>query len=65
MATEVDSTVEELLDKKHATIQELLEAVFPMWFTPRLYTRVQNRTPVSIQWLAIKIVSLQAVITSQ
>jgi hypothetical protein len=43
--------VEELLEKKHATIEELLEVVFSMWFALWLYTR---------QWLAVDIESESA-----
>jgi hypothetical protein len=46
-ATEADETVKELLKKKHATIQELLEAVFSIQSILRLHTRDQNGAAVS------------------
>jgi hypothetical protein len=39
-ATVTDATVEVLLEMKHATIEELLEEVFYMWYAPRLYTEI-------------------------
>jgi hypothetical protein len=43
-ATQADATVAELLAEKHATIQELLEVVFHMQSTLRLYTMDRNGT---------------------
>jgi hypothetical protein len=38
----------ELLEKKHTTIKELLEAAFSTWFTLMSYTRDQNGAAVSV-----------------
>jgi hypothetical protein len=38
-AGKADATVDGLLEKKHATEEELLEAVFCVQSAPRLYTR--------------------------
>jgi hypothetical protein len=46
-ATEADATVEELLEKKYSTTEELLKAVFSMQSTLRVYTRDENRTGIS------------------
>jgi hypothetical protein len=46
-ATESDATVEELLEKKHATIDELFEAVLYMRSAPMLYTEDRKGTAVS------------------
>jgi hypothetical protein len=46
-ATEADATLEELLEKKHATIEEPLEAVFSVRFAPRPYTGGRNGAAVT------------------
>jgi hypothetical protein len=40
--TQADATVEELMEKKHATIGELLEAMFSMRSASRIYTGNRN-----------------------
>jgi hypothetical protein len=44
----------------NATTEKLLEAVFSMWFTLRLYTGDRNGSAVNDEWLAVKIVSESA-----
>jgi hypothetical protein len=39
---DADATVEELLEKKHATIEELLEMTFSMRSASRLYAGNRN-----------------------
>jgi hypothetical protein len=51
VAKEAEATVEGLAEKKHTTTEELLEVVFCAWNCS--------------QWLAVEIVSLQAVSISQ
>jgi hypothetical protein len=46
-AIEADATSDGLLNKKHATISKLLEAVFSMRSAPRLKIGNRNATAVS------------------
>jgi hypothetical protein len=49
VAKEAGATVEVLLEKKYAAIEELLRAVFSMSSAPRLHTEDRNGAAVSIQ----------------
>jgi hypothetical protein len=49
MATEADTNVEELLEKKHVTVEELLEAMFSIYVVgpEALYTGDRNGAAVN------------------